>query len=1090
MLNRPSDRSRAGAVLVVLLVCVLASAVIWLGPGILNTRAGGDSPFLLQRVYELSANLRAGQFPARWMPNAAYGLGYPFFHFYAALPYYLAAALNQIGFDLLVAIKLTQTLGMFAAAGAMALYARRWLPPPGVALATLAYTLAPFHLVNVYVRGDSLSEFYAFIWYPLILRAIDRIARRQPRSAGLHISAHIANTLMLALFVAALVLTHNVSAMIFAPFIVVYALAAVWRERRKPVLPVIRLTLAALLAVLLSAWFWLPALGDAPLVQLGDQTTGYFHFNNHFRGADLIQPGLIFDYNAAPFAMGLAQAGLAIAGAGVCLARAVRARHFNSGGLLWLALFGVATWMITPLSAIVWENMPLLPLAQFPWRFLSVQALFAALLAGSLAGESVEHRTQITDYRQQSTDDGQQSADDRQHAAPLNRQSKIQNPKWIAPVVLLLLIAQSIPGLPNERLNVRAEDVTPESLKLYEWFTGNIGTTIRAEYLPATAQPRPFTGPDIVGMPRRAFALSGIVTASALEEESPARQMWQIDVADTGATFVLPLLYWPAWRARIVGGPEIELSPFIGSGWAQMSLPAGHHRVELWLDRTAMQRTGETISLVAALATAGLAGLAVVLWVRQIGWLHAGRLVARWAIVATGAGVALLVSMLVARWLDPPSVAEAESFSPVLDFAVRPFPHRGPVVFVDADGQTYTMTRALVSPARVRAGDIFTLTTEWEVGQAPAQVGVRQLLPQGGYFASPFRYAHEESFGLPALSVHRALSNALPGPMPLTLIARDESGRPLTPTVAASEYQGQVMVAGLSISESQSIQPDSIIRVFPGGIVLQQVDWFHTSEHNVCIRLTWLTTRPRMDALRVALRLRSADGREIASADGEPQAGLAPTWAWPLSAPAGDSYCVETADTLQPGEPYTLLVRWYRLRDNYTEGEITLVGQRSQGLWDLHMPTLAITERLWQPPPIQTPSQAVFGESIRLLGYDLLTTTQSLSLTLYWQAGKPIARDYKLFVHLSPMDRPEPLRQDDRLTRDGLYPTGVWQPGEIVSDTVALDLVDLPPARYRLAIGWYDPNTLARLPATEAGRPVPDDWLVLGAIDLPGGKQP
>ncbi len=1078
MLNRPSDRSRAGAVLVVLLVCALASAVIWLGPGILNTRAGGDSPFLLQRVHELSANLRAGQFPARWMPDAAYGLGYPFFHFYAALPYYLAAALNQIGFDLLIAIKLTQTLGMFAAAGALALYARRWLSLPGVVLASAAYTLAPFHLVNVYVRGDSLSEFYAFVWHPLILWAVDRVARRQTMPAGLHIGAHIANTLMLALFVAALVLTHNVSAMIFAPFIVIYALVAIWRERRAPVLPLARLTLAALLAMLLSAWFWLPALGDAPLVQLGDQTTGYFHFANHFRGPDLIQPGLIFDYGASPFAMGLAQAALAVAGAVVCLARAVRARHFSPERLLWPALFAVATWMITPLSAIVWENMPLLPLAQFPWRFLSVQALFAALLAGSFVSRNTEHGIQSAEHRSQTPE---HAIRDTQYAI---RNTQIPNPKWVVLVLLMLLVAQSIPGLPSERLNARAEDVTPESLKLYEWFTGNIGTTIRAEYLPVTAQPRPFTGPDVLGMPRRAFALSGSVIDSALEEESPVRQVWRIHVAGDGAAFVLPLLYWPAWRARIVGGPEIELSPFVGSGWAQVSLPGGRHRIELWLDATPLQRAGEAMSLLAALVTGALAGLAAVLWARQAGWSRAGRLAARWAIVGIGAGGALVMAMLGARWLDPPGADAAPMQT--LDFAGRPFPHRGPLTFVDGAGQTYTMTHALVSPARVRAGDVFTLTTQWEGGRAPAQVGVQQVLPQGGYFALLFRYAREASFGAPALSVHRALSDALPGPMPLTLVARDASGQPLTPTVAAGEHEGRAILAGLLISESRASRPDSIIRVFPNGIVLRQVDWFHTGERNVCIRLTWSTTRPRADALKVSLRLRGADGREIASADGEAQGGLAPTWAWPVDASVGDNYCVDVADTLGAGEPYTLLVRWYRLRDNHTEGEITLVGERGQGLWDLHSPALVITEHLWQPPAMQTRSEALFAGMIRLLGYDLLTTTQSLSLTLHWQAQKPIAQDYKLFVHLSPLDRADPLRQADRLTRDGLYPSGVWQPGEIVSDTVALDLAGLPPARYRLAIGWYDPNTLTRLPAMDAGRPVPEDWLMLGEIDLTG----
>src|SRR5690349_20314979 len=167
--SRPVSRhvSRFAPYVLCALACALASANIWLGPGIIQTHAGGDSPFLLQRVYELTVNLRSGVFPARWMPDAAFGLGYPFFNFYAALPYYLAALLNLLGLDLLSALKLTQTLGMLGAAATMWLYAGTLLPKPGAALAAVAYTLAPYHLVNIYVRGDSLQEFFAFVWYPL-----------------------------------------------------------------------------------------------------------------------------------------------------------------------------------------------------------------------------------------------------------------------------------------------------------------------------------------------------------------------------------------------------------------------------------------------------------------------------------------------------------------------------------------------------------------------------------------------------------------------------------------------------------------------------------------------------------------------------------------------------------------------------------------------------------------------------------------------------------------------------------------------------------------------------------------------------------
>ena len=163
------------AVATLILVALLTAAPLR-GPGMVNTRGGGDSPFLLQRTHQMVVNLRAGVFPVRWMPDAAYGLGYPFFSYYAALPYYLAGLLALIGVDILTVLKLVQTLGFIAAALAMYGWMNKLTKSQWAAwLAAVAYTVAPFHLVNVYVRGDSLSEFYAFIFYPLVLWALEGI---------------------------------------------------------------------------------------------------------------------------------------------------------------------------------------------------------------------------------------------------------------------------------------------------------------------------------------------------------------------------------------------------------------------------------------------------------------------------------------------------------------------------------------------------------------------------------------------------------------------------------------------------------------------------------------------------------------------------------------------------------------------------------------------------------------------------------------------------------------------------------------------------------------------------------------------------
>jgi hypothetical protein len=60
----------------------------------------------------------------------------------------------------------------------------------------------------------------------------------------------------------------------------------------------------------------------------------------------------------------------------------------------------------------------------------------------------------------------------------------------------------------------------------------------------------------------------------------------------------------------------------------------------------------------------------------------------------------------------------------------------------------------------------------------------------------------------------------------------------------------------------------------------------------------------------------------------------------------------------------------------------------------------------------------------------------------------------------------------------------MWLPGEVVSDTVALDWHDVPAGDYQLVVGWYDPDTLARLPVREASASLPDGRYVLETITI------
>jgi hypothetical protein len=137
-------------------------------------------------------------------------------------------------------------------------------------------------------------------------------------------------------------------------------------------------------------------------------------------------------------------------------------------------------------------------------------------------------------------------------------------------------------------------------------------------------------------------------------------------------------------------------------------------------------------------------------------------------------------------------------------------------------------------------------------------------------------------------------------------------------------------------------------------------------------------------------------------------------------------------------------------------------------------------QRVWELPHLDQEVGARFGGMIELAGYSFMESEESLHLTLYWRALSTPDRHYMLFVHLADRETGWPVEQVDTMPRAFTYPTGMWAPGEIISDAVSLPLASVASGRYALAVGWYDPDTEDRLPAVDRrGNPLPDDRLIL-----------
>ncbi|MCB0210390.1 MAG: hypothetical protein KDJ52_13720, partial [Anaerolineae bacterium] len=136
------------------------------------------------------------------------------------------------------------------------------------------------------------------------------------------------------------------------------------------------------------------------------------------------------------------------------------------------------------------------------------------------------------------------------------------------------------------------------------------------------------------------------------------------------------------------------------------------------------------------------------------------------------------------------------------------------------------------------------------------------------------------------------------------------------------------------------------------------------------------------------------------------------------------------------------------------------------------MPEGGPVMRQFESPALAHRLDANFGDQIRLLGYRELTPLKkqstTVAITLGWQARSP-AENWVRFVQLI---GPDGLvyGQYDSAPDNGLYPTSLWQPGEVVVDPVAFPILsERPPGDYILHIGLYQPDTGERLLLNSGG---------------------
>lgn len=357
------------------------------------------------RIVEMARALGDGHFPVRWTEDFGFGYGMPLFEFYGPLPFYIGGIIYWLGVNVVLTIKI---LFFLANAGTIAggyLLGKKLFGKSGGLLTAAALTMAPYRAVNLFVRG-ALNEAWAILFLPWILLGVIKVFHREKNG-----------WLMLTLSLLGLFLSHNIITLLFMPILGLFALGyfliLFWRKtpeffyrrqfRWRNFFRIIgSLGLSVLLALGLSAFYLIPAFFEKNLTQIEETIfTYYFDYHLHFLYIrQFFKPNWQYGGSAwgvdddISFFLGWGQLASIVVLGLVALHRLwdwLRHRRplFPSQktfGLIMLfgGLLLIGFYMSLLKSQWLWDKIPLLKFAQFPWRWLSVIIVFLALLIGSL----------------------------------------------------------------------------------------------------------------------------------------------------------------------------------------------------------------------------------------------------------------------------------------------------------------------------------------------------------------------------------------------------------------------------------------------------------------------------------------------------------------------------------------------------------------------------------------------------------------------------------------------------------------------------------------------------------------------------------
>jgi hypothetical protein len=987
-----------------------------------------DGHLHYHRVVAIKHAWQNGLLFSRWLPDLAFGYGYPFFLYREPLPLYLTHFLHLAGLPLPAATNLFYILCLLAAGYFMFLWVRDVFGAPAALVSAVAYMAAPYQLADVLVRGNQV-ESMALALFPLLLGSGRRFV----------LGGRARWFLLSALGLAALALSHNISLLLFTPTLGLYLLALALLQRMDWRQAALRLGLIFLVGLGLTAFYTGPALLEMDEVTLSLSTTTR---NNDFR-YNFASPGEIFGAVTPedptlinpplPFRLGWAPAGLALLGL-LSLARN-RDREQRAHILLMAAGALLLLFFALPLSRWLWEALPLIEFVQFPWRFVGRAALPVAMLAGAPFA-LLNH--------------GESMAGARRYLLPA------------LAIAISLLLLEAFPLLYP---NYCREEPYPTILAVheYEHQTGLVGVDPEGSYFPTTVEQRPNGSPleaaYVAGQRPQRFDESAMPQGAVVLEEQYEPNEARL-VVETPQAFEARYLTFafPGWRVR-VDGQDVTVTSSDPLGLMSFTVPAGQHTIEVDWTSTPLRTAFGVLSAAAALLL-----VAAAYWLRRrsdesYGPEPQAAAPPRRSSLPHLAPLLLLALLLTGAKLlmDRVETPLRRAAAPAVEYATS------------LEAGELRLAGFNLNRGTVPSGATFDVDLAWQTEAVPAaayQSNVWLRGPQGLVWSDRDTFRTRLYEDAPTTEAWQPGQWAwdsrevqvLPGTPPgryelvLTLFRLDDL-QPLTLVENGAAAGPTAVIAEIEVTEPETVaqfEPQVVTNKVMSGLQLlgYNLDRAQAAPGDpVLLTLFWEKVGSDRGAAQLPLALLNESGEPVREWQIAPVRNDFPPQQWQEGERWRGQHLLRLPAALESGT--------YRLE----------LGETALGEVQIEAP-----DRTFEEPTYQQAVAAEFGGLAQLSGYTIEpphglqdAPAGPLTLTLVWQGLSEMEVSYRVFVHLLDTQG-QIVAQSDAEPAQWARPTTGWAPGEYVIDRHVLQVPQGAEGPLTLRVGLYEAESGERLP--------------------------